>query len=129
MRELEVVERCLLLFSKPGRWTQRTNARDRDGKTVPFDSPLARTFSLEGAIRRAAGDRHKHFYGRFFRRYDVYEDKDGKLKTIWIDGPAQGMIAPFRNQFDWNDAKHRTQRDVVNLLEDLADAYRFKEEQ
>ena len=32
--ELEIVERCLLMFSKPGRWTQRTSARDRLGMSA-----------------------------------------------------------------------------------------------
>jgi hypothetical protein len=44
-----------LLFSKPGRWTQKVCARDRRGKPVPVFSQEARAFDIEGAIRRAAG--------------------------------------------------------------------------
>jgi hypothetical protein len=104
--ELEIVERCLLLFSKPGRWTQRTLARDRSGKPVPVFSDEARSFDIEGAIRRAAGKEDRGAYGRFAKQI---KESLGKYP------------------FDWNDQSGRTQRDAVRMLEDLADEFRFKE--
>jgi hypothetical protein len=104
--ELEIVERCLLLFSKPGRWTQKTLARDRLGKPVPVFSQEARSFDIEGAIRRAAGQDDRGAYARFV---PIIKTQLGK------------------QPFDWNDQKGRHQRDVVRMFEDLADEYRFKE--
>jgi hypothetical protein len=46
-------KRCLLLFSKPGRWTRKVSARDKTGKMILVFSDEA--FDIEGAIRRAAG--------------------------------------------------------------------------
>ena len=104
--DLEIVERCLLLFSKPGRWTQRTLARDRSGKPVGAFSDQARSFDIEGAIRRAAGKDDRGAYARFAKR----------IKQTLGKYP-----------FDWNDQSGRTQKDVVRMLEDLADEFRFKE--
>src|ERR1700760_3598119 len=54
--ELEIVERCLLMFSKPGRWAQRTLAPDRKGKPVPVFSDEAPAFDIRSDVHRA-GDR------------------------------------------------------------------------
>jgi hypothetical protein len=104
--ELEIAERCLLLFSKPGRWTQRTLARDLSGKPVPVFSDEARSFDIEGAIRRAAGKEDRGAYARFAK----------KIKETLGKCP-----------FDWNDQSGRTQKDAVRMFEDLADEFRFKE--
>lgn len=104
--ELEIVERCLLMFSKPGRWTQRTLARDRRGKPVPVFSQEARAFDLEGVIRRAAGIEDRGAYARFA---PLIKAQVGK------------------HPFDWNDKTGRTQKDVTRMFEDLADEFRFKE--
>ena len=104
--ELEIVERCLLLFSKPGRWTQRTCARDQRGKPVAVFSEEARTFDIEGAIRRAAGKEDRGAYARIVKLIKVQLNK---------------------HPFDWNDVSGRNQRDVVRMFEDLADELRFKE--
>lgn len=104
--ELEIVERCLLLFSKPGRWTQKTCARDRQGKPVPVFSKEARSFDIEGAIRRAAGEEDRGAYARF---------------VPLIKGQVQ------KHPFDWNDVSGRNQKEVVRMFEDLADEFRFKE--
>jgi hypothetical protein len=104
--ELEIVERCLLMFSKPGRWTQKTCARDRQGKPVPVFSQEARSFDLEGVIRRAAGIEDRGAYARF-------------VPLI------KGQLG--KHPFDWNDVSGRSQKDVVRMLEDLADEFRFKE--
>jgi hypothetical protein len=103
--ELEIVERCLLLFSKPGRWTQKTLARDRRGKPVPVFSSEARAFDIEGCIRRAAGKEDRGAYGRF-------------VPLI------KGQVGA--HPFDWNDTKGRVQKDVQRMFEDLADELRFK---
>jgi hypothetical protein len=104
--DLEIIERCLLLYSKPGRWTQKVCARDRAGKHVPVFSDQARSFDIEGAIRRAAGKDDRGAYARFAKR----------IKQTLGKYP-----------FDWNDQSGRTQKDVVRMLEDLADEFRFKE--
>jgi hypothetical protein len=104
--ELEIVERCLLLFSKPGRWTQKTCARDRQGKPVPVFSQEARSFDIEGAIRRAAGQDDRGAYARFVK---LIKEQTGK------------------QPFDWNDQSGRHQKEVVRMFEDLADEFRFKE--
>jgi len=104
--ELEIVERCLLLFSRPGRWTQKTCARDRQGKPVPVFSQEARSFDIEGAIRRAAGKDDRGAYARFVKPIKAQIDK---------------------HPFDWNDQSGRTQKEVCRMLEDLADEFRFKE--
>jgi hypothetical protein len=104
--ELEIVDRCLLLFSKPGRWTQKTLARDRQGKPVPVFSDEARSFDIEGAIRRAAGKDDRGAYARFV---PLIKTQVGK------------------QPFDWNDQTGRTQKEVTRMLEDLADEFRFKE--
>lgn len=106
--DLEILERCLLLYSKPGRWTQKTNARDRSGRSVGVFSSEARSFDIEGAIRRAAGIDDRGAYAR-------------------LRPTLMSQIATHRNPFDWNDQKGRHQREVVRLFEDLADLYRFKE--
>lgn len=104
--ELEIVERCLLMLSKPGRWTQRTLARDRSGKPVPVFSSEARSFDIEGCIRRAAGKEDRGAYARF--------------------APLiKGQVA--EHPFDWNDKTGRSQMDVRRMFEDLADELRFKE--
>ncbi|WP_315729923.1 hypothetical protein [Bradyrhizobium sp. SZCCHNRI2010] len=104
--ELEIVERCLLMFSKPGRWTQKTLARDRNGKPVSVFSREARCFDIEGCIRRAAGEEDRGAYARFV---PIIKAQVGK------------------QPFDWNDQRGRVQRDVVRMFEDLADELRFKE--
>jgi hypothetical protein len=104
--ELEIVERCLLLFSKPGRWTQKTCARDRQGKPVPVFGQEARSFDIEGAIRRAAGKDDRGAYARF-------------VSLI------KGQVG--KHPFDWNDQTGRSQKEVVRMFEDLADEFRFKE--
>ncbi|WP_316196714.1 hypothetical protein [Bradyrhizobium sp. SZCCHNS3053] len=104
--ELEIIERCLLLYSKPGRWTQKTCARDRRGKPVPVFSPEARSFDIEGAIRRAAGEDDRGAYARF-------------VPLI------KGQIS--KQPFDWNDQNGRNQMEVVRMFQDLADEFRFKE--
>jgi hypothetical protein len=104
--ELEIVERCLLMFSKPGRWTQKTLARDRQGKPVPVFSGEARAFDIEGCIRRAAGKEDRGAYARF---------------VPLIKGQLE------KHPFDWNDQSGRSQKDVVRMFEDLADELRFKE--
>lgn len=103
--ELEIVERCLLLYSKKGRWTQKTCARDRDGNAVPVFSKEARSFCIEGAIRRAGGIDDRGAYARL-----------APLIKAQIGKPA----------FDWNDQAGRTQVEVVRMFEDLADDIRFK---
>lgn len=104
--ELEIVERCLLMFSKPGRWTQRTLARDPSGKPVPVFSSEARSFDIEGCIRRAAGKEDRGAYARF--------------------APLiKGQVG--EHPFDWNDKTGRSQMDVRRMFEDLADELRFKE--
>jgi hypothetical protein len=55
-------KRCLPLFSKPGRWTQKVSARDRTGKTIPVFGDEACAFDIEGAIRRAAGKDDRDAY-------------------------------------------------------------------
>ncbi|WP_456684150.1 DUF6197 family protein [Bradyrhizobium sp. USDA 3262] len=105
--ELEIVERCLLLFSKPGRWTQKTCARDQQGKPCPVFSQEARAFDIEGAIRRAAGKEDRGAYARFVK---LIKDQLHK------------------HPFDWNDQSGRNQRDVVRMFQDLADELRFKEQ-
>ena len=94
------------MFSKPGRWTQKTCARDGRGKPVPIFSREARSFDLEGVIRRAAGIEDRGAYARFAKL----------IKTQVGTHP-----------FDWNDQTGRTQKEVVRMLEDLADEFRFKE--
>ena len=42
-------------------------------------------------------------------------------------GPMKSHISPHRNLFDWNDAQGRTQKDVVLMLQDFADEYRFRD--
>ncbi|SHH03200.1 DUF6197 family protein [Bradyrhizobium erythrophlei] len=106
LTELEIVERCLLMFSKPGRWTQKTLARDRHGKSVPVFSDTARCFDIEGCIRRAAGKEDQGAYARF-------------VSLI------KGQVT--EHPFDWNDKKGRCQKDVIRMFEDLADELRFKE--
>ncbi|WP_316194399.1 hypothetical protein [Bradyrhizobium sp. SZCCHNRI3052] len=102
--ELEIVERCLLMFSKPGRWTQKTLARDRQGKPVPVFSEMARSFDIEGCIRRAAGIEDRGAYARFV---PLIKSQVGK------------------QPFDWNDQRGRIQKEVVRMFEDLADELRF----
>ncbi|WP_316207524.1 hypothetical protein [Bradyrhizobium sp. SZCCHNR3118] len=104
--ELEIVERCLLLFAKPGRWTQKTCARDGLGKPVQVFSQEARCFDIEGAIRRAAGNEDRGAYARF---------------VPLIKRQIQ------KQPFDWNDQPGRKQRDMVRMFEDMADELRFKE--
>jgi hypothetical protein len=104
--DLEIVERCLLLYSKPGRWTQKTMARDRSGRAVSPFSDQARVFDVEGAIRRAAGIEDRGAYARFV---PLFKKQLGALP------------------FDWNDRTGRSQRDVVLMFQDLADEFRFKE--
>ncbi|ARQ95282.1 hypothetical protein [Bradyrhizobium phage BDU-MI-1] len=104
--ELEIIERCLLLFSKPGRWCQKTDARDRDGKRCKVFSKEARTFSIEGAIRRAAGEEDRGAYARLAKH-------------------IKAQVGKY--PFDWNDQPGRTQKEVVRMFEDLADEFRFKE--
>ena len=104
--DLEIIERCLLLYAKPGRWTQKVCARDRMGKHVPVFSDQARSFDIEGAIRRAAGKDDRGAYARLAKKI---KEQLGK------------------NPFDWNDMSGRSQMDVKRMLEDLADEFRFKE--
>jgi hypothetical protein len=108
LTELEILDRCILLYSKPGRWTKNCCARDRNGRSVNPFSPEARSFCIEGAIRRAAGIDDRTAYQRF----------------VPI---LAGHVAPHKNPFDWNDASGRSQQDVVRFFEDLADTYRYKE--
>jgi len=122
--DLEIVERCLLWLSKPGRWTQGVNARDRDGKPVPIFDERARSLDLEGVIRRAAGREDPAAYKRFVKPEIVYEE-DGKLKRKTWPGPLARHIEPFAYPFDWNDVKGRTQKEVVNMLEDLRDDLKY----
>jgi hypothetical protein len=104
--DLEIVERSLLLYQKPGRWTQKVCARDRGGKSVPVFSNEARSFDIEGAIRRAAGKDDRGAYARFAKRIKVTLGK---------------------HPFDWNDQSGRSQKDVIRMLEDLADEFRYRE--
>jgi hypothetical protein len=106
LTELEIVERCLLVFSKPGRWTQKTLARDRQGKPVPVFSRKARCFDIEGCIRRAAAEEDRGAYARF---------------VSMIKGQVR------KHPFDWNDERGRSQKDIVRMFKDLADELRFKE--
>lgn len=125
--ELQIVERALLLYAKPGRWTQGVNARDRHGKPVPIFSPDARTFDLEGAIRRAAGVDDRESYSRFVKTSFLVPGKEPEdpMKRVTIPGPLARHVEPFKNPFDWNDQKGRSQRDVVLMLEDVADELRY----
>lgn len=107
LTDLEIVERCLLLYKKTGRWTQKACARDRNGKLVPVFSDEARSFDIEGAIRRAAGKDDKGAYARF-----------AKLIKAQLG----------KHPFDWNDQSGRSQADVVRMFEDLADEFRFNTE-
>src|SRR5687768_6927944 len=102
--ELEIIERCLLMFAKKGRWTQKTLARDQSGKPVRVFSQEAKSFDIEGCIRRSAGEDDRGAYMRFVK----------KIKN------QVGV-----NPFDWNDKKGRTQMEVVRLFEDLADELKF----
>jgi hypothetical protein len=93
------------VFSKPGRWTQKTLARDRQGKPVPVFGREARCFDIEGCIRRAAGEEDRGAYARFVRL-------------------IKGQVG--EHPFDWNDKTDRCQKDIVRMFEDLADELRFK---
>jgi hypothetical protein len=122
LSDLEIIERCLLIFSKPGRWTTKTRARDRDGKPVSPFAKEARSFDLEGAIRRSAGGQHWEVYSRWVRWTAPAHDKP----SVPI-GPLSLQTPSHRNPFDWNDAPGRTQQDVIRVLEDLADTHRYQE--
>jgi hypothetical protein len=125
--DLSIVERVLLLYSKPGRWTQKVLARDREGRPVAVFSSDARCFDLEGAIRRAAGVDDRESYARFVKRSFLVPkgDDSEEMKRVVIPGPLAKHIEPFKNPFDWNDQKGRKQKDVVLMLEDLADELRY----
>jgi hypothetical protein len=103
--ELEIVERCLILLSKPSRWTQKTCARDASGTSVNVFSRSARSFDIEGTIRRSAGEEDRGAYARFVPQ----------LKSQLGKHP-----------FDWNDQSGRSHVQVVRMFEDLADEFRFK---
>lgn len=117
----------MLWLSKPGRWTQGVNARDGKGNPVPIFDERARSLDLEGVIRRAAGEDNRDAYARFVKRAYMVPDpkKEGELKRVTSPGPLASHIEPHINPFDWNDVKGRTQKEVVNMLEDLRDELKY----
>ena len=68
--------------------------------------PLNRVGDIEGCIRRAAGKDDRGAYARFAPK-------------------IKGQLA--KHPFDWNYQSGRSQKDVVRMLEDLADELRFKD--
>jgi hypothetical protein len=95
----DVLDAAADLLEKPGAWTTRTCARDRQGNTTGWDEDDAECFCALGAIFRAGkGD------------VSGADDFFGKA----LGGLGWGSIAPF------NDAPGRTQDEVVAKLREAA---------
>ncbi|WP_440271455.1 DUF6197 family protein [Bradyrhizobium elkanii] len=71
----------------------------------PCSARRPRSFDIEGAIRRAAGEEDRSAYARF---------------VPLIKGQVQ------KHPFDWNDVSGRDQKEVVRMFEDIADEFRFR---
>lgn len=96
----DILDRAADLIEPEGAWTQKANARDRDGKTTGALSGNAVCFCMAGAVIRVSGG----------------------------DYPKEAVMAvlPKPNSLfhDWlvafNDAPGRTQSDVVAKLREAA---------
>jgi hypothetical protein len=87
------------LFAKPGTWTQRHNARDKNGAVVDHYHPDAVKFCIMGGLHKCYGENHE----------PAYHAISAKLVER---GSPNGDITP------WNDAAGRTQAEVHQLCLD-----------
>lgn len=101
--EKEILEEAATLLDKPGRWTQRVGARNRQGDAVVETAKDASCFCLIGAVYRVAHDK-KADYNPAWKFLISFLDK------------TQGYVDPIF----WNDRPSRQQSEVVDLLRDAA---------
>lgn len=92
------------LLSKPGAWTQGVAARDAQGECVTSTSAKAVSWCLVGAISY------------------LYDERDLSVihQTDEFRKIRKSFIAEYgKSVTDWNDAKNRTQEEVVALCKSL----------
>jgi hypothetical protein len=93
----EILSDAADLVARPGGWTQRSVAKDRDGLSVEVESPAACSFCLIGALDRAS-------IGCTPARMLLAAEL---ALTELIDSDSLAT---------WNDASERTQEEVVAAL-------------
>lgn len=89
------------LIDTPEKWTQRTIARDADGRTVPAVSSEAVCFCAEGALVRASNDSGWTTLARVMLRAVLPDDLPVHV---------------------WNDARERTHADVLAAFDRAIEA-------
>jgi hypothetical protein len=98
------------MFTEPGTWAQRGEARDADDHVVLAESPYARRWSVDGALLL-----QRSLLGY---RYRVVEVACELLMAElgWAERSKRSVVT-------WNDARERTQQDVVELIDRVLAAY------
>jgi len=97
----EILLEAAELLEKPGAWTQKSAARDKQGRHVLFDEVGAVSFCMIGAISRISNN-----------EYPAYQD--AKLALSRVVG-RPGIVT-------FNDAPGRTQSEVVTALRKAAES-------
>jgi hypothetical protein len=100
----EILESARALVSPPGTWIQKDIAKDAAGDGISAFNPDAVCFCMMGAIHRAAFDKG-------IKRFDpARADAIHALKFV-VQGEGFSSIP------DFNDAKKRTQREVLQAFD------------
>jgi len=96
-------------------WTQRTRARDADGKSVYACSDEAKTFCPIGAVERASHIKHSNED----TAEDLYELTLGYLAAR-IAKRTEKLSSPHW-VYLWNDERDRTKDEVLFVLDKAAE--------
>ena len=104
--EKDILVSARVLLSDPQSWTQSVEARGASGRQVHVLGRAARSFCLEGAIRRAAKDNDELVEAIRFR----------------VLGRARARLGDWCALFEWNDDPTRTHAEVLALLDKAIEA-------
>lgn len=96
MKEIDVLIATRKIISQPHKWTQRTIARDEQGRPVPYDNEKAFSYCLQGAIQVPCGS-------------------DWMLRSkVQV---VLSKLTPLGNHISFNDSQKTKHEYVLDLLD------------
>jgi hypothetical protein len=102
----QFLDRVFSLLNQPGGWTRGAESRDADGRRVSYLDKRAVSFDLRGAVFRVGMEA------------EMPIDEPVSL----LEAAAPGCFSP-----EWNDARYRAKREVLNIVLNARNAARKPE--
>lgn len=105
MNSLETLEAARALIAEPSRWTKGAYARADTGCALEWDTKVASSYCLIGALKAASGSTGMGYVTAI----DI-------LMYMVLGVLANGHSSEIL--FNWNDDPHRTHTEVLALLDE-----------